>query len=112
MVTDFSRVAAQTTCRCPKCLNTCTSGRALEFGNKCPYCGSEEVHPLHPNAEAALTVSPLGMERALCEGCAMPIDPETLCCTECGIEHGDTLCPGCGRRGVHVDGCTEVGHVI
>lgn len=32
------------------------------------------------------------------------IDPETDCCTECGVWHADP-CPDCGGRGFHNDGC-------
>lgn len=32
------------------------------------------------------------------------IDQTTLCCTGCGVEHGEP-CPGCGRRAFHRAGC-------
>jgi hypothetical protein len=35
------------------------------------------------------------------------IDPETLCCRECGVDHGDE-CLDCGGRGYHKPACPIV----
>jgi hypothetical protein len=32
------------------------------------------------------------------------VDPETQCCTGCGVYHGDP-CPSCGGCGFHNEGC-------
>ena len=32
------------------------------------------------------------------------VDPETQCCTVCGVGHGDP-CEFCGGRGFHMDNC-------
>ena len=34
------------------------------------------------------------------------INPETDCCVECGVYHGDN-CPHCGERAFHADGCID-----
>ncbi len=33
------------------------------------------------------------------------VDPETLCCTECGVGHGCEPCPFCGGVAFHVGDC-------
>lgn len=35
------------------------------------------------------------------------VDPETGCCSVCGVLHGDP-CPCCGGSGFHKDGCSEI----
>jgi hypothetical protein len=43
----------------------------------------------------------------LCDAdCAGHIDPETLCCTICGVDH-NCECPTCGGHGFHKAGCAE-----
>ncbi|KAA6459606.1 hypothetical protein DYQ86_15925 [Acidobacteria bacterium AB60] len=33
------------------------------------------------------------------------VDPETNCCSECGVEHGDP-CPECGKKAFHAESCS------
>jgi hypothetical protein len=37
------------------------------------------------------------------------VDPETGCCIECGVGHGDP-CLSCSGRGYHTDDCAELYH--
>jgi len=34
------------------------------------------------------------------------VDPETLCCTVCGVYHSAAQCTGCGQRAFHLPACT------
>jgi hypothetical protein len=36
------------------------------------------------------------------------VDPKTLCCTECGVDHSNP-CLACGGHGFHKRGCAEIG---
>jgi hypothetical protein len=35
------------------------------------------------------------------------VDPQTDCCSVCGVHHGDE-CPECNGRGFHVAGCSLI----
>lgn len=39
------------------------------------------------------------------------IDPETGCCSLCGVLHGDP-CPECGGRGLHIENCELIGAFV
>lgn len=34
------------------------------------------------------------------------VDPETLLCSVCGVDHSDS-CPECSGRGFHAEGCSR-----
>ena len=74
---------------------------SLPCSGRCPKCGGDSIRALSPAAMAAYTER--GAD-ALCDACGEAIDPDTLCCTACGIGHMEP-CPDCGRRGVHRKGC-------
>ena len=72
--------------------------------------GSSEIPPSVPfnpiralvagTALAPLFAAPAGF----CDQCAVPLDPKTDTCPQCGVWHGDP-CESCGRRGYHLHTC-------
>jgi len=86
--------------RCIECHKIITE-TGFDGRGSCPGCGCKSAPALSPAAMVAYTER--GAD-ALCDDCGEAIDPDTLCCTACGIGHMEP-CPDCGRRGVHRDGC-------
>ena len=37
------------------------------------------------------------------------VDPETMACVECGVDHGGAPCPECGGVAFHEPGCSGAG---